>query len=377
MAAHEDGGRVGPDPEEGALAEAEVARVAREDVPARGLCHPEEHAREEHEIEGRQAHGVAQDERGRQGEDGDAQEDKPAPQHQPARRVNRPRGRKSSATTMAENTTRGVAAGDHRLTSPAIIISSEPAMSVPTTLPMPPTMTIAKTMPIHSKAISGVSVRSTATSMPASAAVTPVQPARMMPRRPWSMPNADGDGAILGEGAQRAPRVRPLQEQVGAQDHDDRDGEGDERRRREDQLAQGDRPGGVGIDVRAHAPEVGAPLVGDDLDDGDEEPEADEQRVELRDAPRLEAPLERAAQHEHEGRGDEDGEERVDAEAAGQLVGEVAAQDDQPEVRQVDDLERAPGQRHAHGHERVEAAHEDAGHRRLEIGSIASPRRRA
>ena len=56
----------------------------------------------------------------------------------------------------------------------------------------------------------------------------------------------------------------------------------------------------------------------------------------------LEGPLQSGPEDEHDRRGDHDGEQRIDARTRGQLVGQVGAEQDQPEVGQVDDPQHAP-----------------------------------
>jgi long-chain acyl-CoA synthetase len=102
-----------------------------------------------------------------------------------------PRGRTSRATMISEKMTSGAVEGDQAAdTTPASAPTTIPASRVPTALPIPPRMTTAKTIPNHSNGADGVRGRSTATSMPATAAVAPATPPSRTPSRTWSMPKA-------------------------------------------------------------------------------------------------------------------------------------------------------------------------------------------
>ena len=99
-------------------------------------------------------------------------------------RLKIPRGRTMSATMISEKMTRGAANGDHAAeTTPASAPTTTPASRVPTALPIPPRITTAKTIPNHSNGLDGVRGRSTAMSVPATAAVAPATPPSTAPSR--------------------------------------------------------------------------------------------------------------------------------------------------------------------------------------------------
>src|SRR5690606_11814177 len=151
---------------EGALAEAEVAAVAGEDVPAGGLGDPEEHGVEQGEVEQGHPQLVAEDRQRAQAHQHQREADQPPADHRATscgrrrrsegRRsavppVNSPWGRSSSASTIARNTTSSVAVSDHSTeVTPYSVPTSRPAARLPSTCPMPPRITTANTMPIHS-----------------------------------------------------------------------------------------------------------------------------------------------------------------------------------------------------------------------------------
>jgi hypothetical protein len=70
--------------------------------------------------------------------------------------------------------------------------------------------------------------------------------------------------------------------------------------------------------------------------------------------------LQRDAEREAERRDDEDPDEGIDVQLREEAVAEVGAEDDQRALRDVDDLHHAEGQRQAAGHQRVDAAREQA-----------------
>lgn len=92
---------------------------------------------------------------------------------------------------IAEKSTNGAVAGDHTAeTTPESTPTRIPAAKVPTTSPIPPRMTTAKTVPNHSYAVSGVSALDSAKTIPARAAVAPTTPPSSTLSRRWSTPNA-------------------------------------------------------------------------------------------------------------------------------------------------------------------------------------------
>ncbi len=160
------------------------------------------------------------------------------------------------------------------------------------------------------------------------------------------MVDTEGPGhlPVLGEGTHGPPEVGATQ-QVG-DGHRDHDGE-EERRQlgdREGERAQPHRGRGVGIVLGADAAEVGRPQrAGQALED-DEQPEGEEQGLELGHPEPLQEPLQpHPGQCEH-GDTDEDGQEGVEPVGGGQFVGAVGGEEDEREVSQVDHLEHPPAQ---------------------------------
>ena len=70
--------------------------------------------------------------------------------------------------------------------------------------------------------------------------------------------------------------------------------------------------------------------------------------------------LQRDAEREAQRGDDQDPHEGIDVQPREQRVAEVRAEDDQRALGDVDDLHHAEGQREAAGHQRVDAAGQDA-----------------
>ncbi len=176
-----------------------------------------------------------------------------------------------------------------------------------------------------------------------------------------------GHLAVVGERPERLAEVRSTEYEERrngkgerrSERHELRDGKGD----------VGDEQGarGVGVLGRLDLAKVGAPDVVDQPDRDDEEPEAEQERVELVHLEALDQPLHADTEDEHRGHENQRGEQRVGAGRGRQLIRDVRAEQDQREVREVDDLEQPPGQREAERHHRVEPADHHARDARLQV----------
>ena len=182
-----------------------------------------------------------------------------------------------------------------------------------------------------------------------------------------------GDLAVVGERAQGLPEVGPAQDVVRRDGERERDPEGDQLRDRKRDVADEEGARRVGVLRGVDLAEVGAPDVVDQLDRNDEEAEAEEQRAELVHLEAVDHPLDRHANDEHRGNDDQRRQQGVDAGGRRDLVRDVGAAEDEGEVREVDHLEQAPGEREPKGHHRVESAGHDAGHPGLQVGVHPCP----
>src|SRR5690606_5314542 len=148
-------------PDERALPEAEVSTVAGQDVPAGRLRGVEEQGGQQRDVGGGDAERVPEqcDPGQRQQHHREADQATHQRGHPLTLRANSPFGRSSSASTIATNTTSSEAVFSHsteaRLASTP---TSTPAASVPSRWPIPPRITTANTIPIHSNGASGIRV---------------------------------------------------------------------------------------------------------------------------------------------------------------------------------------------------------------------------
>ena len=154
-----------------------------------------------------------------------------------------------------------------------------------------------------------------------------------------------GDGAVHGKGAKRAADERALEGHVAGRDDEHRERERDECGRGKHQAADRERAGAIRVQVGRDLLEVSRPDVAHRLDQDDQEPEAEQERVELGHRQPVEAPLEDGTGGEQNRNRDGQGEHRVDMPRRGKLEREVGAEKNQPEVREIDDPEYSPRER--------------------------------
>ena len=107
-----------------------------------------------------------------------------------------------------------------------------------------------------------------------------------------------------------------------------------------------------------------------DVDDDEVHPECQEEGEKQRGAndPVDHAALQRVAQHEQGHGVDGQGEEGIEAESGEELPGDVAADDHQRSVREVDDVEHTPHQAEPHAHRDVDASGQQAENDQLDEG---------
>ena len=75
-----------------------------------------------------------------------------------------------------------------------------------------------------------------------------------------------------------------------------------------------------------------------------------------------EIPLNREPQDEHEGYGDDESQDRIDSQIGEERIGDVARQDDQVPMGEVDQPHDAENKRKAQGDEGIQAAQHNAYH---------------
>ena len=142
--------------------------------------------------------------------------------------------------------------------------------------------------------------------MPATAAVAPATPAEQRAEPAVVDAEGGGDRPVLREGAQRPASEGAPQAEVGAADDHDGRAEGEQRRDREDEPAQRDRPGRVRVDRRVIRWKSALQTL---LPPGStmmSSPKLTHQRVELGEPSRSKAHCSSASEHEqHRDRDDQ------------------------------------------------------------------------
>ena len=352
--------------EEGGVAEAEVAGVAAEDVPAGRQGDPEEHQIEECLVEGRQPERRHERER-------DADGDERHHRAEPGRAHNS--GRSSKIRIKSVNDTSGaparrgdghrqrLARGDEDRGSQQPERVAQPADDHRREHHADPRVDLRGRQRVVER-----------DEEPGDARVRRAEPGQQ--QRKAAAVDAEGSGhrAVLRARPGGLAEIAPAKPRPGRERQHGRGGEAEEPAQSHEERAHLEGHARI---RRLEAAEVGGPEPLDHALEDHGEAEGDDQRGELVDVECQKAHLQRDAGREEAGDDHHERQHRIDARHGRDLVGEVGAQEREGEVREVDHAQQAPGQAESEAEQGVETTGEEPRDERLadqrQAGQVADP----